>query len=70
MTTLLHVEKLKQTKLSTRQLEKLEKLSPLEAKMKKLELVAQSIADRMLYFQKREKEMRQTNGKRRGGAEF
>lgn len=61
--TWLCVEKLKQTKLSTHQLEKLEKLSPLEAKMRKLELIAQSIADRMLYFQKREKEMRQTNGK-------
>lgn len=31
--------------------------------MRKLELMAQSIADRMLYFKKREKEMRQTNGK-------
>ncbi|XP_075874327.1 transmembrane emp24 domain-containing protein 10-like [Nelusetta ayraudi] len=44
-----------------KELETLEKLNPLEAKMRKLELMAQSIADRMLYFKKREKEMRQTN---------
>lgn len=64
VTALLKVDvALKLTSLSTCQLEKLEKLSPLEAKMRKLELIAQSIADRMLYFKKREKEMRQTNGR-------
>lgn len=45
------------------QLDKLEKLTPLEAKLKQIELLSQSIADGFVYFKKREREMRQTNGK-------
>lgn len=46
-----------------RQTENWEKLTPLEAKMKKLEQLAQSIADGSVFFVKREKEMESTNGK-------
>lgn len=40
-----------------------EKLTPLEAKMKEIEQLAQSIADGSVFFMKREKEMESTNGK-------
>lgn len=45
------------------QIEKLEKLTPLEAQLKQIEHLSQSIADGFVYFKKREKEMRHTNGK-------
>lgn len=45
------------------QTENWEKLTPLEAKMKELEQLAQSIADGLVFFMKREKEMESTNGK-------
>lgn len=45
------------------QTENWDKLTPLEAKMKEIELLSQSIADGFVYFQKREKEMESTNGK-------
>ncbi|CAG10617.1 unnamed protein product [Tetraodon nigroviridis] len=38
-----------------------EKLTPLEAKMKEIEQLSQSIADSLVYFMKREKEMQSTN---------
>lgn len=40
-----------------------EKLTPLEAKMKEIEQLAQAIADGSVFFMKREKEMESTNGK-------
>ncbi|XP_034381110.1 transmembrane emp24 domain-containing protein 10-like isoform X2 [Cyclopterus lumpus] len=46
---------------NNREIEKLEKLTPLEAKLTHLEHLSQSIADDFTYLRKRGKEMRQTN---------
>ncbi|XP_068436851.1 transmembrane emp24 domain-containing protein 10-like [Clinocottus analis] len=46
---------------NNKEIEKLEKLTPLEAKLKHLEHLSQSIADDFTYLRKRWKEMRQTN---------
>ncbi|TNN45965.1 Transmembrane emp24 domain-containing protein 10 [Liparis tanakae] len=47
--------------LNNREIEKLEKLTPLEGKLKHLELLSQSIADDFTNLSRRGKEMRQTN---------
>lgn len=45
------------------QTENWEKLTPLEAKMKEIEQLAQSIAESSVFFMKRKEEMESTNGK-------
>lgn len=45
------------------QTENWEKLTPLEAKMKDIEQLSQSIADGFVYFMKQKTEMESTNGK-------
>lgn len=44
------------------QTDQLEKLTPLEAKLRQIERLSLSIADGYVYVKKREKGMRRTNG--------
>nr|XP_046268258.1 transmembrane emp24 domain-containing protein 10-like [Scatophagus argus] len=44
-----------------KEIEKVEKLTPLEAKLRRIERLSQSIADGYVYMKKRGKEMQQTN---------